>query len=162
MAQRLGVTRHYARKHDILRALLMGFFDMLEAAVISAHEAHSGPADRFRAILRAHFTVVAMTPLTSRIFALEENSLPLEEREEVMRRRRRQQARFTDAYREGAKAGVLRDVDPALAVSVLLGAGNWMYRLVRLSGPWSPAQIVEFAEELLFSGYVVRASRTTR
>ena len=158
VSERLGVTRqalyyYYERKHDILKAIFMSFFDELESVVTQAAATTSDPAEKFRAMLRAHFEVVASKPFISRIFVQEEAGLTLEDRAAVLLRRRHHQEVLVAAYEEGVAAGALKPINSQLAVSIILGSGNWMYRWVRSNRQLTPAQVVTFAEQVLFSGY---------
>jgi len=155
---RLGVTRqalyyYYERKHDILKAIFMNFFDELEGVVTEAATTTSDPAEKFRAMLRGHFEVVASKPLISRIFVQEEASLTRADRAAVRLRRRHHQEVLVAAYEEGVAAGAYRPINSKLAVSVILGSGNWMYRWVGSNRKLTPAQVVTFAEQVLFAGY---------
>ena len=69
----LGVTRqaiyyYFPKKHDLLIALFVRFFDLLDAAADEAAAISSNGRERFDAMLRAHIRIVASDPSISSVF----------------------------------------------------------------------------------------------
>jgi TetR/AcrR family transcriptional regulator, cholesterol catabolism regulator len=159
VAERLGVTRqalyyYFPRKHDMLKAIMFGYFDGLEKQVGEAADNASDPGDRFLRMLAAHFTFVASKPVETTVFMHEAGNLPKDERDDITRRRVRHQKRFLHAYEEAANAGEFIPDSPGLVVSTLLGAANWSYRWFKpTGGRLTAAQYAAFAINFLKNGF---------
>lgn len=159
VSKRLGVTRqalyyYYPRKHDLLKAISTSFFDVLDARVREAARSSSSAADRFTAMLAAHFATVAERPLLMTVFVHEEPALARKVRDDVMRRRREHQRLFTEAYKAGVREGAFVDSPPGPTVGILLGAGNWAYRWFKpKGGTMSSTDFARFATDLLRDGF---------
>jgi AcrR family transcriptional regulator len=164
VAARLGVTRqalyyYYPTKHAILTDLYERFFELLENALDAAEAAHSGHG-RFDAMLEAHVRTVAEVPELSAIFSQERASLPDDAAAAVRRRRNRYQKRLVAAYRAGVEGGELRgDCPPDVAVSLAVGAANWVFQWYRASDDLPPAVLARTAVEVLGSGYRTGTTR---
>lgn len=158
VAARLGVTRqalyyYYPTKTAILADLYERFFDALECALDEAERAHSGTG-HFDAMLAAHIRTVAEAPELAAIFTQERRALPADTHDKIRERRTAYQERFVAAYERGVEAGELRDDAPAaVAVSLALGAANWIFRWYGTGHDLTPAELAAVAVDLLGSGY---------
>lgn len=163
VADALGVTRQalyywFAKKHDMLHALFLRFFERLDEAATQAEAEMQDPAERFGAMLRAHIAIVATEPSLSSLFTQERVNLPPIAAADVQQRRRAYNARFVEAYQDGIAAGEHRsDVAASLAVSILLGAANWVYRWYHPGGAIMPHDLGVVVQGFLATGYAVEA-----
>lgn len=162
VAKRLGVTRqalyyHFSSKAEILLAVHLEFFDLLDAVVEEAMAAVEDPGERLRGMLRSHVRAVAEQPMYSSVFVQEHRTLPREFESVVGTRRRDYHQRFVTAYETAAEAGYVRsDVAPSVAVSLMFGAANWTYRWFRPDGRLSSSDVARIADELLMTGMLAR------
>jgi TetR/AcrR family transcriptional regulator, cholesterol catabolism regulator len=91
--------------------------------------------DKVRLALRAHLRVVAEQLDVATVFVREWRYLEDARRGEIVRERRRYEARFRDLFREGRELGELRaDLDDASAALLVLSAANWAYTWLRPGG----------------------------
>jgi AcrR family transcriptional regulator len=160
----LGVTRqaiyyYFPKKHDVLVGLYERFFDSLEAAVDEAATTEESPGGCFSAMLRAHIATVAGDPDLSAVFLAESpGNLPPEETAALQARRKAYNDRFVTQYTKGMKAGELAsDVSPRIAVDLLIGAANWVFRWYDPNGRMSPRKLAELAERFLARGFALDA-----
>jgi AcrR family transcriptional regulator len=163
----LGVTRqaiyyYFPKKHDVLTALFIRFFDRLDAAVDAAVAVATGakgsPGHRFTAMLEAHVRVVASDPALSSLFTEGRGSLPPGPAELVSQRRKAYNARFVSAYRQGVKSGELNgDVPATIATNLLLGAANWVFRWYDPEGRLSPEALARMVCRFQAAGFAAAA-----
>ena len=163
VASGLGVTRqalyyYYNTKHDILEALFERLWDRIDSALEQAVTEERDPALRFEAMFRSHVIAIASQPELAGIFAREDVSLEPDVADAILQRRRAYHGRFTEAYREGVAAGAFRNVPASVAVSLLLGAANWMFRWYRVTGMLDAEQIADHTIDFFRDGY--RADRS--
>lgn len=165
VSRRLGVTRqalyyYFPRKHDLLRAICLRFFDALDERVHAAAGPKAPPSDRFVAMLAAHYAVVAERPQLTTVIVHEEAALTQKAREEILRRRRAHQQLFTEAYKVGVRDGAFADAPAGTAVGLLLGAGNWSYRWFKPKrGPMTPNEFANFATSFFRQGFLTESEK---
>jgi AcrR family transcriptional regulator len=155
----LGVTRqaiyyYFPKKHDLLIALFVRFFDLLDGAADEA-TANSQPGrEQFDSMLRAHIRIVASDPSLSSVFGEGRGNLPAAASELIQRRRKNYNDRFIAAYQQGVADGDLSaDVPAIVAVDLVVGAANWVHRWYRSSGRISPEKLGVIAQQFLADGY---------
>ncbi|MGX6446660.1 TetR/AcrR family transcriptional regulator [Patulibacter sp. S7RM1-6] len=157
VAERLGVTRqalyyYYPRKHDLLVAICDDLLTDLQGATDAAWAEDGSAAERLRAMLRAYIAVVAARPTYSAVVTRDFTFLPPKEERGVRDRRRAITVRFLEAMEEAIAQGAAKDVPPDVAVSLVLGAANWVYRWFRPSASMSPDDLATLATDLLLEG----------
>lgn len=158
----LGVTRqaiyyYFPQKQDLLIALFIRFFDLLDAAANEVAAASKPGREQFDGMLRAHIRIVAADPALSSVFGEGRGNLPAEAAELIQFRRKSYNDRFVTAYKAGVASGELNPNLPAtIAVDLLVGAANWIHRWYRSGGRISPEQLGAQAQAFLFNGYGVR------
>lgn len=160
VAVELGVTRqaiyyYYPSKQDILRELLGTFFRELNDRVEPTHTAAATPAEAFESMLAAHITYVAAVPDLAAVFTRENVSLDEQAGAEIQSQRRQYHDRFVETFAAAQRDGAFRGADPNAAVSLLLGATNWLFRWYRPDHPegMSIDELTRTAIDLLAHGY---------
>ena len=155
----LGVTRqaiyyYFPQKQDLLIALFMRFFDLLDEAANEAAGSTKPGRERFDAMLRAHIRIVASDPELSSVFGEGRGNLPPDATELIQARRKSYNDRFVAAYKAGVESGELNgDIPATIAVDLLVGAANWIHRWYRSGGRMSPEQLGGQAQRFLSDGY---------
>ena len=160
VATRLGVTRqalyhYFPSKHRILLTILVGYFDLLDAALTQAAAAERRPAERFEAMLRRYFRVVAERPADAVVMTREFALLPKPEQRRIRERRRRVHDAFVREFEAAQAEGRFRPGEASVLVSLLLGAANWTPRWFRSEGSLTPERLGVFAQEFLGPAYRV-------
>ena len=139
---------HVASKEDVLWSIVTRAAERFEAAADSAESKASaaGPAERLRALVRAHVGVVTENVEHASAFVYEWKFLSPERRAEVRQRRDRYEERFRSLIADGVKSRAFGRVDPAVAATYILTALNGIPIWYRPEGRLSPDRIAdEFA-----------------
>ena len=116
---------HFGTKHDILLAVMEhGLRDSLERSAQAA-DAASPPAERFRALVRTHLSLLheAGSEFVA-VMLYDWRSLPAEHRAKLAALKDRYDAIWQQAF-EDLHAGGRLDVEPKLARLLVLGALNF-------------------------------------
>ena len=159
IAQQLGITRqalyhYFPRKVDVLialnRRMIQLFHDKVDEAV--AEIATSGE-NAFTVLVRTHARTVAENVSLVSVFIREATNVPEPEKAELNALRRAYQDRFVAIYRSGVQYGQLRDVDPGVAVNILLGAANHLCYWYSAEGDIPPEKIADVVVDVLRSGF---------
>lgn len=110
-------------------------------------------AEQFTAVLVAHTRTVLEERRANKIYYEEQGLLSGDRERRIREHERRYELVLRDLYTQGVADGDLRDVDPGIAVSTLLGACNWAYRWYRPGGDLRPKELAETLVDLLTHGY---------
>jgi TetR/AcrR family transcriptional regulator len=153
IAGRLGVRKaalyHYFPDKDaILLACHRESLAELER-IVEASGAVKAPGARLGFLIREHVRIMTET-LEGSPLAFEVTALPPEARAEVIRGRDGFEGVLRAVVEEGIRKGDFREVDPKIAVFVILGAVNWIAKWYRPGGALQPRGLGEaFADHLL-------------
>jgi AcrR family transcriptional regulator len=154
IADSFGVTHaalyyHFQNKQDILSQInKRAISELLERADrIVAKDLE--PSDTLLGLLRSHLSYVAESPAFVATLLEHDLEIPAEDFDEIQAMRREYTGVVVSAY-DGARAlGEAPDVDSNLAVSLLIGSCNWVYRWYRPDGGLAPDELVDQAMVLL-------------
>jgi TetR/AcrR family transcriptional regulator, cholesterol catabolism regulator len=162
IAQQLGITRqalyyYFPRKVDVLielnRKMISLFSDNADHAL--AEMVREPAADTFTILMHSHLQTVAEN--VSLVTVLQDSgNVPHPEAKELEALRRAYQNRFIVAYRTGVRRDRLRDVEPRIAVNILLGAGNHLVQWYYPQGELPPEKIAGLTLELLRDGFALK------
>ncbi len=153
-----GVSRpsiyyYYKSKMEILSELhSKGFneaisnFDEILSTTLPTRE-------KFRKILEVHTRNLANDTELSRIFYLDEMEMPTKLRKEIRKRRRVYTDRIIDVYNKGVAEGIFQNIEPKIAVYLLLGACNWLTMWYSPKKSIGPENIVHSLMLILCEGY---------
>ncbi len=154
IAERLGVRKsalyHYFPDKDaILYACHRQSLEELSRHLAQARHRYRAAGDRLRYIVQEHVRImtdrVEGSPLAFEVPAL---SPPLQS--QVVHARDNYERGLREIIAEGMERGEIRDVDPKIAVFVILGALNWIARWYQPRGKVDPADLSrQFADQLL-------------
>ena len=154
IADSFGVTHaalyyHFQNKQDILSQInKRAISQLLERATAILADSQS-PQDTLLSLVRAHLSYVAEQPAFVATLLEHDLEIPPEDFDEIQSMRREYTAFFVDAYAKARVAQRVPDVDANLAVSLLIGACNWVYRWYDPAGGLEPAELVDEAMRLV-------------
>ena len=155
-----GVSRpsiyyYYKSKMEILSELhSKGFteanisFDEILATDIPTQE-------KFRKILEVHTITLANDTELHKIFFQDEMEMPIKLRKEIRKRRKDYTNKIIDVYKKGVSEGIFKDIDPKMAVYLLLGACNWLTMWYSPKKDTGPEEVVQSLMEILCKGYEI-------
>ncbi|MFZ0664820.1 MAG: TetR/AcrR family transcriptional regulator [Acidimicrobiales bacterium] len=160
IAARFGVTHaalyyHFKSKQDILEEINTEAVST-NLATSKAIAAKDLPvADRFRELLHNHILWVAENASLAAVVYDFDSDLSPKTLKRVRQMRREFTAIFSELYEEGIREGVFADTNTRLAVAILLGAGNWIYRWYDADRhDISPTDLADASVALLEAGYI--------
>ena len=153
-----GVSRpsiyyYYKSKMEILSELhSQGFteanisFDEILATDLPTRE-------KFKKILEVHTRTLANDTELHKIFFLDEMEMPIKLRKEIRKRRKDYTNKIIEVYKRGVSEGIFKDIDPKMAVYLLLGACNWLTMWYSPKKDTGPEEVVRSLMEILCKGY---------
>ena len=154
IAETFGVTHaalyyHFQNKQDILAQInIRAIEGLLEGVGEVPSEGHS-PADRFLALIRRHMQYVAQNPALVATFLEHDLEIPEAEYREITKLRKQYTDILANLYDEAARDGDVPAINPTVAVSLLLGACNWIYRWYTPGGEITVDELVDQGMALL-------------
>lgn len=156
IADSFGVTHaalyyHFQNKQDILSQInKRAITELLNRArgIVAAERA---PRDTLLELVKAHLAYVAESPAFVATLLEHDLEIPAEEFADIQDMRRDYTEIFVATYDKAKAAGEVPEVDSNLAVSLLIGACNWVYRWYHPGGGMGPDELVEQAMVLLGS-----------
>lgn len=162
LTRSFGVSRpsiyyYYKSKMEILSELhskgfneAIGNFDEILSTKLPTRE-------KFRKILEVHTRNLTKDTELSKIFYLDEMEMPAKLRKEIKKRRRGYTDRIIEVYEKGVAEGIFKNIDPKMAVYLLLGACNWLTMWYSPKKSIEPETIVQSLMVILSKGYEEKA-----
>jgi AcrR family transcriptional regulator len=156
-----GVSRpsiyyYYKNKMEILSELHSKGFNEAISNFDEILSTNLPTREKFKKILEVHTRNLANDTELSKIFYLDEMEMPTKLRKEIRKRRRDYTDRIIDVYNKGVIEGIFKDIDPKIAVYLLLGACNWLTMWYSPRKSIEPEEIVQSLMLLLCEGYEVK------
>ena len=135
---------HMASKEDVLWSIVTRAADRFNAEVGPiAADASASPADRLRAMIRAHVGVVTSIQQDAAVFLHEWRFLSADRSAQMSARRDAYEVMFRNVISEGSDSGDFRDVDPRLTSMAILSALNGIPTWYAPDGPLTADQIAD-------------------
>jgi TetR/AcrR family transcriptional regulator len=143
---------YYENKEQLLYDLLEAHFIKLEEAVGAADAPNAKPVERLRGLVAALLAAYEGANALHKVQINDLSALPLPRQQELKAYERR----LVDLF-----AGVLRDINPALArgnrllkpvTMSLFGMVNWSYLWFRPDGPMSRAIYADLVTQIIVDG----------
>lgn len=159
IASSFGVTHaalyyHFRNKKDILAQINIRACEDLLARADAIVGRMTDPGDTFVELLRSHMTYVAENPALIATFFENDFEIPQAEFRKIQKMRRAYTKVFLDVYEQGVSAGALREFDQNIAVFLVLGACNWIYRWYEPGGDMPPEDLVTNAMKVLEAAFL--------
>lgn len=157
--QGASLYAHVASKEEVLWSIIDRAAMRFEAAADEAERSEGGPAERLRALVRAHVGVITDDPGAAAVFVHEWRFLAPERRAGILARRDRHEARFRRLISDGVAEGEFGLVDPAIAAAFILGALNSIATWYRPEGRLPASGIADRYADLALGALAGEASR---
>lgn len=109
--------------------------------------------EKFRKILEVHAHNLANNTELSKILFMDINEMPEKLIREIRLRRKQYTSRIIEIYKAGVDEGIFKDVDPKMAVYLLLGSCNWLAMWYSSKKSVKPEEIADSLVDMLSSGY---------
>jgi AcrR family transcriptional regulator len=143
---------HAKSKPQILVDLNRRFMERLTQAFEEIAASGEDPEAKLRAVIHQLVGVVADYQPEVTVVLQERRSLPGRHSKPIQKQRDRIDEIIDEILSEGIRAGVFRDVDPALSRLALTGMCNWAYAWYRPGGRRSPDAIADHFAAIFLSG----------
>ena len=148
-----GLYHHIGSKEELLYAIMAYGMDLFESRVLQRVRKIRDPLERLKATIHGHVLVVTRDrPKEVTVILHESNALKGDWKEKIDVRKRRYIHFLESTVRDLTRAGVARDVDPAVAAFALLGMINWIYQWYRPGGRLGDTQLADALTEVLLGG----------
>jgi AcrR family transcriptional regulator len=158
IADAVGLTKagvyHYIRgKEDLLFQIMTFGMDMVDQDVVGPAQQIADPEDRLRTLVRRHAARILGAGGAVTILIVEDMQCLAPAHMRVVRDRQRAYVRFIrQTLEQLAEQGRLRDIDPTVASSTLMGMICWLARWYRTEGRMSVDEVVQdFVKMAMYS-----------
>jgi AcrR family transcriptional regulator len=165
IADSFGVTHaalyyHFRNKQDILAEINSRALKELLAMATEVSRSEATPGEKLATAFRHHMSVVARNPAFVATFLEHDLEIPASRLATITKMRRTYTDMLRDFYEDAKHEGKVPDVNSWVAVSLLLGACNWIYRWYKPAEGMTPEQLVD--EGMRFLGPLVAGVTTDR
>ena len=109
--------------------------------------------EKFLKILEIHISNMANDTELHRIFHLDIREMPDKLVKEIRRRRKEYERRMIAIYQQGVEEGIFKEMDPKMAVYLILGACNALTMWYSPKKEVSPEAISQLLLQILSEGY---------
>ena len=158
LTKSFGVSRpsiyyYYKSKMEILSELHSKGFNNAMSNFDEVLTTNLPTKEKFRKILEMHTRILANDTELSKVFYLDEMEMPDKLRKEIRKRRRGYTDRIIEVYKKGVSEGIFKNIDPKMAVYLLLGACNWLSMWYSPKKNIDPETVVQSLMTILCEGY---------
>ena len=143
---------HIHAKEDVLWGIVTHAADEFFAAVTPIAQGDLPPAEKLRAVLRAHIGVVASNLDAATVYFHDWKFLSPERRDAIRARRDEYESLFRAIVAEGVRTGAFHPLDDKFAALLVLSVGNWLYQWYRADGPLTPDEVADRFADLILAG----------
>jgi AcrR family transcriptional regulator len=148
IADSFGVTHaalyyHFKNKQDILAQVNMRALSELFDGAKAIAKNDLSPSVKFAAAVRWHMSYVARNPAFVAAFLEHDLEIPRAQLAKLMRLRRDYTHLLEELYDAARDEGAVPEVDSWIAVPLLVGACNWIYRWYDPSHGLGPDELVQ-------------------
>ena len=148
---------HIAGKEQLLGEIVESGIDRFIEACTEILDGGGSPADRLRAIIRAHIEIVAEDAEHVRVSLHQWKYLTGPLREGIIEKRRTYEGIFQTLIDEGVASGEFSsDINARIAKLTMIGTLNWTSEWFHADGPESPEQVGDEIADVLLSGLVAQ------
>ena len=153
-----GVSRpslyyYFKNKVELLSELHKQGFDAASNKFEEVFTSDLPTRDKFRRVLELHASNLANDTELIKILFMDIDEMPQKLSREILSRRKQHMNRIIEIYKIGVEEGVFKDIDPKMAVYLLMGACNWLTMWYSPKKSVKPETIVNVLIEILSVGY---------
>lgn len=146
---------HVASKEDVLWSIVSRAADRFNAEVGPLAASETPPAERLRAMIRAHVAVVTSAQKDAAVFLHEWRFLSAERRAQMAQRRDGYEALFRTVITDGQDSGDFRPVDARLMAMAILTSLNGIATWYAPGGPLTPSAIADAHADLFLAALTI-------
>ena len=148
IADSFGVTHaalyyHFRNKQDILAEINAQSLKVLLEMASDTQKADLSAGEKLATAFLRHMEFIAHNPAFVATFLEHDLEIPTSRLAAITKMRRKYTDMLRDFYEDAKEEGVVPDVNSWVAVSLLLGACNWIYRWYKPSEGMSPEELVD-------------------
>jgi AcrR family transcriptional regulator len=148
-----GIYHHIRSKEDLLYAIMAYGMDLFESKVLKRVTAIADPLERLKATLKGHILVVTRDrPKEITVILHESSALRGRSRAKIDARKRRYVRFLERTFRDLARRGAIRRIDPTVAAFAMLGMVNWIYQWYRPAGRLKDSDLADALADLFLRG----------
>ncbi|WP_042462192.1 TetR/AcrR family transcriptional regulator [Neobacillus dielmonensis] len=158
IALQLNVTHpaiyyYFKSKDEILETILKNVLNRAETYLSKILSLKQPAHEKFHMIVEQHTLAILDNKIEMGIFFEEQKNLPGSITQETVKRINQYYQTITGVYREAMDQGYFANIDPPVAVQLILGLCNWTYKWFSPKGKYNKEQISQFVSALLKNGY---------
>ena len=150
---RPSIYYYFKSKVELLSELHEQGFDAASYRFEEVFMSDMPTREKFRKILELHASNLANDTELIKILFMDIDEMPDKLARRIIQRRKEHTNRVAEIYKTGVEEGIFKDIDPKLAVYLLLGACNWLTMWYSPKKSVRPETIVDFLIEILSDGY---------
>jgi len=156
-----AIYYYFKSKNEILSELHTLAFSQLAGCSTEVLLSSDTVKEKVRKILKNHATVTANNAEITKIFFQERPEIPKELRNSIRNKRKDYTQAMIALYKEGIREGSFKEMDPGIAVNLVLGACNWICEWYSEKGKFDADYIVDCLMEILCFGYDAGRAKQT-
>jgi AcrR family transcriptional regulator len=149
---------HVSSKEDVLWSIVVRAAERFNELVEPIASSAMPPAERLRAMIRAHVMVVTSTQQDAAVFLHEWRLLSTDRRAELQARRDAYEQLFRKVIAQGSAGAAFRKVDPPLTAMAILSALNGIATWYRPDGALTADQIADQHADLFLHALTANSS----
>ncbi|MFC1533834.1 TetR/AcrR family transcriptional regulator [Thermodesulfobacteriota bacterium] len=111
--------------------------------------------EKFKKILEIHARNIVNDVESQRIFYFDEMEMPKVLTREIRKRRRAYTDKIIKIYEQGVNEGIFKELEPKMAVYILLGACNWLTMWYTEKKDSDPERLLGDLMTILCKGYEI-------
>jgi AcrR family transcriptional regulator len=150
---RPSIYYYFKSKVELLSELHKQGFDAASNRFEEVFQSDMPTREKFRKILELHASNLANDTELIKILFMDIDEMPDKLAREILLRRKQHMDRIIEIYKAGVEEGVFKDIDPKIAVYLLMGACNWLTMWYSPKKSVKPEEIVDSLVEILSDGY---------
>lgn len=151
-----GIYYYVQSKEEMLYSIHERFIDEGLKRMEQAEKSFSDPIDRFKALVKAHISIMHDFKDEIRVFFESMRWLDHDHQTKVIKKRDEYEGYFVRVIYEGARKGIFKNEDCKLKALQILGSLNWMYTWYRPNQGKTPEELANSFTSTFLEGLKVR------
>jgi AcrR family transcriptional regulator len=147
---------YFNSKAEILSQLHSKAFNRLTKNYNKVFHYKHSIEENFKGLIKNHAYVVAKNSKLVKIFFKEEREIPQDLKNNIKKKRKEYTNNLIELYKKGVIQGIFKDIDPKIAIFLILGCCNWICMWYSNENKYKPREIAEITAEFVCNGYKVK------